>query len=231
MNFSLVIGALALSSGALAQGFTCTNMQCTDGNGNAILSCRGSQWQNNYCCVDGEFSGPAVEAYSSSRNARQSSRAASRSSARASATGSYDNNKRELVKRVVVEMSSGLTCNVVAAVTLVNNPNASVQLASATSAAGAYESGMTVTVIRSEFVLFTLSVEILDVEEFRPLKLVVRLQLLPKELVPQELPANHDFVHDHINKCYINDDTSAGSVGRRISNGFRLWGPIRILME
>lgn len=82
--------------------------------------------------VDGEFSGPAVDIASSSREARYSSRDASRSAARASITAS----PAFLMKRVVVEMSSGLTCNGVAAVTL-TDPNASAQLASATSAADA----------------------------------------------------------------------------------------------
>ncbi|PVH73826.1 hypothetical protein DL98DRAFT_594681 [Cadophora sp. DSE1049] len=117
MRISTLSFVFATSSVVVAQDFI------VNGNASNLLSCRGSQLRNDYCCFDGTFSGPAWTSADSSTSITLVRKSVL--------------TIRHLKKRdVVTEMAPGLTCSGFAAITLTNS-DASALLASATSAADA----------------------------------------------------------------------------------------------
>ncbi|KAG4443003.1 hypothetical protein IFR05_001534 [Cadophora sp. M221] len=120
MKTSTFLSALAISSASIAaaQDFI------VNGNSSNLLSCRGSQFRNDYCCFDGTFSGPAWNGPTSS---------SSITLVRKSEIVIRQTNNKEK-RDIMTEMSSGLTCSGFAAITLTNS-DASALLASATGAA------------------------------------------------------------------------------------------------
>ncbi|KAH7348941.1 hypothetical protein BKA65DRAFT_270444 [Rhexocercosporidium sp. MPI-PUGE-AT-0058] len=154
MKTSTFLSALAASAKTVvAQDFI------ANGNTGNILSCRGSQSGNAYCCFDGTFSGPAwngLDSRSSSPSSDGSSMTLVRKSEITIRQNKNNNINNNMHKRdIVTEMSSGLTCSGFAAITLTNS-DASALLASATSAADAEGDGIESTSLsRSQVVTGT----------------------------------------------------------------------------